>query len=549
MMTKLVNAFSWRRLCSFLFLVSSLFLLSNCGGGGGGTDDDTSSTTTVPTITPSTGMDLYGFVGDADNNPISGVVVTDGYQCVQTDSKGVYQMKRNANAEYVYYSVPSEYKVNTHSTTDNTATFYSKLSTGTNRYDFKLTKLSTGAETNFTVIAIGDPQVSTRTTDPYYTTSGVSSSSTNLNRLKNETMTDIASTISGISTPVYGISMGDDVDTGAYSLQTSVRNVLGSTSMTVFSVIGNHDQVTTTTASYDAAGVSSFKAAWGPVNYSFNRGNVHFVALNNVIFDSSLSDGYTGGFTDEQLAWLKQDLSFVPKTMMVVLCYHIPMRNTTSYKNRNNVFALLQGYANYSLFCGHTHYNEVCSVSTTISTVEHIHAAACGAWWKSTLNTEGTPDGYAVYTVSGTKFTDWYYKSVSRPRSFQMRLCKEDQLFGGSYGYYSYSGLLSLTANAGYVVANIFNADDNWTIKAYEGSSTTGVAMTKAPTQADAYAVGYHVGVLGRTYANYDGGSKHTYYYKPTDPNAEVTVKATDEFGNTYTANTFVTDFSEAMHY
>lgn len=548
-MTKLVNAFSWRRLCSFLFLVSSLFLLSNCGGGGGGTDDDTPSTSTVPSITPSTGMDLYGFVGDADNNPISGVVVTDGYQCVQTDSKGIYQMKRNANAEYVYYSIPSEYKVNTHSTTDNTATFYSKLSTGTNRYDFKLTKLSTGSETNFTVVAIGDPQVSTRTSDPYYTTSGVSSTSTNLNRLKNETMTDIASTISGISTPVYGISMGDDVDTGAYSLQTSVRNVLGSTSMTVFSVIGNHDQVTTTTASYDAAGVSAFKAAWGPVNYSFNRGNVHFVALNNVIFDSSLSDGYTGGFTDEQLAWLKQDLNFVPKTMMVVLCYHIPMRNTTSFKNRNNVFALLQGYANYSLFCGHTHYNEVCSVSTTISTVEHIHAAACGAWWKSTLNTEGTPDGYAVYTVSGTKFTDWYYKSVSRPRSFQMRLCKEDQLFGGSYGYYSYSGLLSLTANAGYVVANIFNADDNWTIKAYEGSSTTGVAMTKAPTQADAYAVGYHVGVLGRTYANYDGGSKHTYYYKPTDPNAEVTVKATDEFGNTYTANTFVSDFSEAMHY
>lgn len=529
------------------------FMLSNCGSGSDATDNNNNDKTV--TIIPNAGMDLYGFIGDSDKNPISGVVVSDGYQCVTTDAKGIYQMKRNANAEYVYYTTPSEYRINTTSTSVNTAKFYTSLSSTVQRYDFTLTKLSGGAETNFTMIAVGDPQVSTRTSDKYYTSAGLESSSAsypNIWRFKNETMADIASTLTGISTPVYGISMGDDTDTGAYSLQSQVHNALGSTNMIAFSVIGNHDHYGAgSSATYDEVGVNAYKTAWGPLNYSFNRGNVHFVGMEDVMFANSadLSD-YTAGFTDEQVKWLKQDLSYVPKTMMVVLCYHIPLRNTTTYKNRAAVLGMLSGYANYTLFCGHTHYHENCNVTTTINTIEHIHAAACGAWWKSTLNVEGTPNGYEVYTFSGSKITNWYYKSIARPKDFQMRLSSADFQYGSSSsGYYNYCTQLSLTMNQGYVVADVFNADDSWTIKAYEGSSTTGVTMTKATSAPDAYAVGYHVGVLGKSIDNYGGYNKHTYYYKRTDPNAVVKVVATDEFGNTYTANTFISNFSEAMHY
>jgi hypothetical protein len=130
-----------------------------------------------------------------------------------------------------------------------------------------------------------------------------------------------------------------------------------------------------------------------------------------------------------------------------------------------------------------------------------------------------------------------------------MRLATADQTFGGDYGYYSYSNQLSLTEGAGYVVANIFNADDSWNVVAYEGDSTTPVKMSKASAKADAYALGYHVGVLNRNVNNYDGANKHTYYYKRSNINAPVKVVATDEFGNQYTANTFVSDFAEAMHY
>jgi len=518
-------------------------LFVNCSSSGSGGGENNGETTE---ITPSPGMDVYGFIGDAANNPIAGVVVSDGYQCVKTNAKGVYEMKRNSNAKFVYYSTPSEYKINTSSSSNNTAVFYKTLSASTKRYDFTLAKLPGGVETNFTLIAIGDPQVSARTNDPYYTAAGVKSTSatySNLWRFKNETMVDISETLKSATTPVYGLVMGDICDDGAASLQGSVRAALGSTSMPVFSVIGNHDKVSNGTTRT----TSQYENAWGPLNYSFNRGNVHFVALDNVLFSDA--ETYTGGFTDAQVDWLKQDLSYVSKSMMVVLYYHIPLRNTTSYANRNTVLGLLSGFANYSLFCGHTHYNEVCSVTSPISTLEHIHAAACGAWWKSTLNTEGTPNGYEVYTVGGTQFTNWYYKSVGRDKSFQMRLSEANQAYGGTYGYYNYATQLSLQENAGYVVANIFNADKNWTVKAYEGASTIGVTMAKALNNADAYAMGYHVGTLNRDVDNYNGSNTHAYYYKRTDPNAVVKVIAIDEFGNQYTANTFIKDFTEAMHY
>ena len=40
------------------------------------------------------GTTLYGLVTDTSGNPVQGVVVSDGYNCVETDANGVYQMIR-----------------------------------------------------------------------------------------------------------------------------------------------------------------------------------------------------------------------------------------------------------------------------------------------------------------------------------------------------------------------------------------------------------------------------------------------------------------------
>ena len=75
----------------------------------------------------------------------------------------------------------------------------------------------------------------------------------------------------------------------------------------------------------------------------------------------------------------------------------------------------------------------------------------------------------------------------------------------------------------------------------YEGESTQGVELTKGkPIIRDAYATGYHCGVQGQSGFWGPNNSyiriNHLYYYQPTDPKAEITIKAVDPYGNEYVA-------------
>ena len=100
---------------------------------------------------------LYGFVGDTAGNPVEGVVVSDGFQCVATDAGGVYQMKRNDKAEYVYYSVPAEFKIRTGH--DGYPDFYVRLdaSQQKTRQGFHA-RTPRGRRAQLPLICIGDPQ-------------------------------------------------------------------------------------------------------------------------------------------------------------------------------------------------------------------------------------------------------------------------------------------------------------------------------------------------------------------------------------------------------
>ena len=57
------------------------------------------------TETPADG-DTYGYIKDTNGNPVEGVVVSDGYSCTATDAEGRYALTRNADAGFVFYSLP-----------------------------------------------------------------------------------------------------------------------------------------------------------------------------------------------------------------------------------------------------------------------------------------------------------------------------------------------------------------------------------------------------------------------------------------------------------
>ncbi len=480
-----------------------------------------------PAITPGPGIDLYGSILDELGNPVEGVVVSDGYQCVVTDAKGVYQMTRNPNALTVFFSTPAEYEIKRTGTVSAAANFFTALTGQSKRYNFTLKRLAS-VENNFNLICIGDPQVA---------------SDNDVQRYTNETIPELKAFIGSQALPCYGLVLGDTVSDKPQYL-SQMRNLTGSMDMTYFTTIGNHDKAGGNSTTPRNA--IAYTAVFGPVNYSWNRGKVHFICLDTIIFENN--SAYAGGLEDYQIKWLRQDLKYVPKDKMIIIYYHIPIRNSKSFKNRTALLSLLQDYPNVHFMAGHTHYNENFFIQNGANTIhEHIHAAACGAWWKSNVNCDGTPNGYAVYSVEGSKITNYYYKATRYDKGFQIRLHRGADIFGGQYGTYTYG------KGSNDIIANIWNADPSWKIEAYEDGVKAG-NLTKLGTLIDAFAAGYHVGVLNRNPNNYgatgNGSNKHAYIHSLKNPFAkEIEIRATDAFGNTYSQTEIISDLKTAEMY
>lgn len=471
------------------------------------------------------GNNVYGHVVDTDYNPIPDVVVSDGYSVVKTNAKGEYQFKKNSKATFVYYSTPAGYEVNV-ATGRNMALFYATLSSSDapQKHDFILKKLTTN-ESKFYLYAIGDPQVA---------------NSNEVDRFNNETMADIKEQLATSSLPAYGISLGDIV-ADQPSLFNTMKTALGSSSMKVFTTIGNHDK--TGGNATTPRNSTTFETQYGPLNYSFNRGDVHFVCMDNVVFSNNSS--YSLGFSNEQLDWLEKDLSFVPKDKLLILYYHMPIRGT-NFSTRSRLFNLIKDFKEVHLMAGHTHYNEnyIHNVSGK-EIYEHVHAAACGAWWKSTINGDGTPNGYAIYEIDGTTVKNWIYKPTKLPSTFQIRLHKGNASYGGTYGFYSYN------EPENRLIANVWNADPEWKIEVYVGNQKLGNMTLKTALNKDAWSLGYHLGVLNRNPDNYTTATKHLYVFDLPDNTAYNSVKvvATDRFGRTYEQSTLTTDLQAAISY
>ncbi len=506
------------------FYIVLFFIFLSCGKGELNFEASKDYKPVVSDITDIDGInDTYGKITDQDYVPVQNVVVSDGYSFVLTDEQGIYQFKRNKDAKFVYFSNPSGYEIATERNDHKMALFYAKLSPtakGRVRNDFVLTK-SVQDQKEFTLLAIGDPQVA---------------NTNDVARFKEETIEDIRKTLQEINTPVLGLSMGDVVADQSTLLEP-MKTLLGSTGMPVFTTIGNHDKFVATSGGIKVGDL--FTNTFGPLNYSFNYGDVHFICIDNVNFTDDTN--YNIGVTAEQIAWIAQDLSFVPKSKMIILYYHMPMRGT-SFTNRAALFDLVKDYQNVHLMCGHTHYTENYIHASPKSIYEHVHGAACGAWWKSTINGDGTPNGYAVYSINGTEITSWYYKAVNYDKYFQIRLHRGNASFGGEYDYFTY-GL-----GSDILIANIWNADPNWQIEVYENNVKTG-NMTLSTVTKDAWSMGYHIGVLNRNPDNYSTRTPHLYRYTLQNSNAQVRVVAKDPFGNAYEQTNIVTDFLSAISY
>ena len=501
---------------------------------------------------------IHGELTDEEGKPMEGVVVSDGFTCVKTDSIGRYKLLTNKDSRFVYYTIPDYCEVLTHSETDRTALFYQPIVSKRKTYNFTLHRLPHGKEKNYRLIVFGDPQV-TNAFNPYFTGPNDDPvKKTDLERFTEETMTDVKETIGNLpaGTPVYALSMGDNVQYyGGYnaSLEEGIRKAMGSSKARVFSVIGNHDQ------DNNPLYKRKWEDSFGPTDYSFDRGDVHYVCFNNVHFFRGMSYYQPGELMESQLKWLRQDLALADKSKKLIVSYHIPLTfGTRPSKNAEplNITTEEGHYSSsilstilkeakafkggYELFCGHTHF----AINHEINfhgqrVLEHCHAAACGNIWQSNINICGTPNGYYVYSIEQNHLTNAYYKGTFWPAERQMSLFYANTNFNGE----SYATDWSLPHNEKVVVANVFNADSRWKVVAIEDGHEHEMKRLNSKGQ-DAFATGYHLKynkAVSAYFVSKRNGyliMNHLYYYIPKSKEAHITVKATDPYGNTYTGST-----------
>lgn len=361
-------------------------------------------------------------------------------------------------------------------------------------------------------------------------------------------MIGVTVTIKG--TPVYGITLGDIVfDTP--DLWSNMKESMANRNLPVFQTIGNHDHLQTETSDDNAA--ANFETQFGPRNYSFNRGDVHIVSMDNVLYEGKKK--YKGGITDRQLEWLRQDLSHVDKDKLVIFCAHIPFRGGTSvtdesHENYDGVLDLLAEFSEAHIMIGHTHYQQKYIHKRNGKTIlEHVHGAACGAWWTANLCADGTPNGYGVYEISGNTIANQYYKSTNKEADYQIRAYSATQVFGKS-GSLTFGWAANAPAmnDAKCIVANVWNSDasGNWKVSLWQ-NGTKVCDMTRVKTY-DYWAYAYHVLYYSKSVGTTWGKNLDHYYYgnlaSGTPGAADFEIVAEDGMGNTYRTSKLQTDFT-----
>lgn len=441
-----------------------------------------------------------------DGKGLAGIAVTDGRNITLTRKDGSYELQSNNTAEFVYITIPSGYEF---PVKKGCVQHFQKITakTGSFTANFSLNKLSVNDNRHHFVVW-ADTQIL---------------SAEDARLLKTGAAPDLKELAQqqGAGALMHGIGCGDLV-WDKFELFDDYKQALEITGVPFFNVIGNHD--IDFDARTDDQSASTFKKQFGPTYYSFNRGKVHYVVLDDVFFIGKNKE-YIGYLTETQLNWLEQDLALVNKGSTVVVSLHIPTDTGESRRhaekeslggtvsNRQQLYKMLEPFTAH-IMSGHTHVNEKLVNGNRI---EHVHGTVCGAWWTGPVCSDGSPNGYAVYEVNGDEIT-WYYKSTGKPRNHQLRVYARGQS----------------AAHPQAVMANVWNWDPAWKVEWFEDGRAGGIM--KQQMGVDPLAIQLHSGPdlpVKHKWVE-PTVTDHLFVCTPSDGVREVMVRATDRFGNVY---------------
>ena len=415
------------------------------------------------------------------------------------------------DAVFVYISFPSEYEI---SSVNGRPSNYRRIA----RYqkavmaNFKLEPRKSASD-KFTLLMIADPQMR-----PF----GVDNSA---EAYKNSVIPDAEAFRSGVNGDCYSIDLGDLV----YNYLTAYDDYLDITEglkCPTFNVIGNHDYDQTTLYA-SRLGTMHYETYIGPLHYSFNIGKMHFIVLDDIVYNRmSANETYRSGLEDNTLKWLEGDLAFIPHDTPLVVCAHSQLfkkrsSHSTRGLNYKGYKELFSRYSKVYSWAGHNHENYSYDYAGKGFGLDNIScitvSRATGALrLNKYLNSDGTPQGYMVAEVEG-KSMRWYYKSLGRDSSYQMKVYPPRRTDGAK------------------IIANIWNYDDGWSsVEWWENGKK--VADMRQTEMEDPDYVDIFSEVKNATTRKYCAPQKsHNMFEVMPSANARSgEVHVTDKFGVTY---------------
>lgn len=460
----------------------------------------------------SDGSNVFGKVLTDEGKPLEGVVVSDGLQCVKTDADGKYSMSSNLDkVRFITVSTPSGYEAQMHHATPQ---MYRRVRRSDKAVEANFTLKYTGDKEEYTLVVIGDPQMR-----------GLGSDNSG-ERYRDVVIPDI-NQLKGDNGNFYALVVGDVV----YNWMTGYDDyvdIAATASFPTYCTIGNHDMDQENL--YDTRLATGFYENYlGPTNYSFNIGKMHYVVLNTITSDYRrlAKRVYYYGIDNDQLEWLRNDLSHVPKDMTLVVCSHaLLFQNNWAYKRVRNLDELKEEVAKFEkvyAWGGHSHFNYGCDYNHEWNGGKLIAATVsrCSGSLKynQDMMSNGVPNGYIVAQVKGRDMT-WKFKCIGKDTDYQMKVYSPER-----------------TASQ-YVMATIWNwIEGFWGQPQWWENGVKIGDMEKVEDYDIEYKERYAAWKQQTDSKEKWGEQKPTTMFRiePSDGVRKGEIRVTDYFGNTYT--------------
>lgn len=486
----------------------------------------------------------------ADGKPRSGVVISDGYIVDTTDVNGCFSLDSRKDHGYVFMSIPDGFDVTTNGVIPR---FFSPV--GSHIQDTVIFNLTADKHSEYTMFVLGDMHLADKRKDLQQFGSFVK---------------DIKPQMTG---GCFAVTLGDmswDAYWDGFDLSEYLFEVNKDFApVEFFHTIGNHDHDLSKNGDWETATV--YKRTIGPTYYSFNRGGIHFIVLDDIVCTNENGKrSSTNKVSAEQLEWLRKDLKFIDKNMPLAVFMHAPLYRSSgslSLSSAMDLINCLRGFEDITFFSGHIHtvYNvDVTTRSGYVPILENCCGAVCGAWWYMCYDfpeenvhicSDGAPGGYKVVKIKDGRMS-WYYKATGKPADYQFRTydrnkicldasCVSKASATAKAAFASSVGELGTKSNENLVYINVWDYDPKWKIEATENGKSLEVKQLKdfkdpmylysmeAFSFNNGYTAEYSPGVLTSSYPA--STSDHFFVVKANSPDSTIEITVTDRFGRSYT--------------